>query len=344
MPRRPDGRSGALARARDAHPGPDAALDLACRGWPLFPLLRGGKAPAIRSAHPAGRTCKGECGQHGHGLHDATTDPTTITRWARLYPGCNWGIATSAAGLVVVDVDTGKGEIPELVLPDQRDDGEATPPGVVDGDDVMAWAAERDHGAWPPATFTVRTPSGGVHYVFRAPTRLEVQSSAGKLGWSVDVRARGGYVVAAGSTSLAGQWTADDTGAPVADLPTWLLLRLIRTGHCPDLALPARQQPTATAPAVVRGRGWARRSYADAAVQGERQRVLNAAQGQRNHTLNRAAYSLGQLVGAGDLEYSDAGRGLLDAAVAAGLDQGEAIKTIRSGLNAGAQNPRRGTA
>ena len=46
-------------------------------GWPCFPLRAGTKIPAIPSAHPVGDPkrgiCKGECGNPGHGVLDATT-------------------------------------------------------------------------------------------------------------------------------------------------------------------------------------------------------------------------------------------------------------------------------
>ena len=62
--------------------------------------------------------------------------------------------------------------------------------------------------------------------------------------------------------------------------------------------------------------------------------------GQRNHTLNAAAYSLGQLVAAGALEEAGAVQALTDAAGDAGLEADEISSTIESGLSAGLKQPR----
>src|SRR6202453_2895160 len=59
------------------------ALAYASNHWAVFPLR--GKVPAIPNPHPKGsterETCKGECGQQGHGLFDATTDVEQVIVW-----------------------------------------------------------------------------------------------------------------------------------------------------------------------------------------------------------------------------------------------------------------------
>lgn len=82
------------------------------------------------------------------------------------------------------------------------------------------------------------------------------------------------------------------------------------------------------------------RSYAQAALDGEIARVRSAREGSRNTSLNVAAYSLGTLIGAGALSQGDAETQLLSAALAAGLTEREAQRTIRSGLTAGIAKPR----
>lgn len=66
-----------------------AALGYARRGWPVFPVQPGGKAPLV-----------------AHGLHDATRDPAEIAAsWSRC-PDAGVAIRTGAvSGLVVLDVD-----------------------------------------------------------------------------------------------------------------------------------------------------------------------------------------------------------------------------------------------
>jgi hypothetical protein len=57
--------------------------------------------------------------------------------------------------------------------------------------------------------------------------------------------------------------------------------------------------------------------------------------GTRNDTLNRAAFALGRLVGAGMLDAWAVRRELEEAARYAGLGRTETRRTIRSGLTAG---------
>jgi hypothetical protein len=71
----------------------DAALTYASWGWPVLPLVPGGKVPAT-----------------AHGVHDATTDPGTIRQWWAQQPTANVGIAAGrASGLVVADIDPRNG-------------------------------------------------------------------------------------------------------------------------------------------------------------------------------------------------------------------------------------------
>jgi hypothetical protein len=80
-------------------------------------------------------------------------------------------------------------------------------------------------------------------------------------------------------------------------------------------------------------------AWTTAAVRGELEAVTTAPVGTRNHTLNRAAFRLGQLAAAGALE-ADAARTALEAAAdACGLGQGEAVRTIGSGFAAGFAEP-----
>lgn len=87
--------------------------------------------------------------------------------------------------------------------------------------------------------------------------------------------------------------------------------------------------------AVGHGRG-----YAQAALNAELERVQSARNGTRNHTLNRAAFSLGQLVAGGELAEELVVQELATAAELVGLHPAEIMPTIRSGLRAGAKHPR----
>jgi len=73
---------------------------------------------------------------------------------------------------------------------------------------------------------------------------------------------------------------------------------------------------------------------ADKLVRYWQRRMEGAREGERNDTLNKAAYSLGELVRAGVLRKPDVYNILEPAAVRAGLGKGEASGTIASGLRA----------
>ena len=81
-------------------------------------------------------------------------------------------------------------------------------------------------------------------------------------------------------------------------------------------------------------------AYAQAALRREADEVAAAQPGTRNDRLNQAAFKLGTLVGAGELDETEAADELRYAAKAAGLDDSEIESTLRSGLTAGKARPR----
>lgn len=81
-------------------------------------------------------------------------------------------------------------------------------------------------------------------------------------------------------------------------------------------------------------------SYGAAALRDELDHLARATEGTRNDKLNMAAFSLGQLVAGGELDRAEVAQGLLAVARRIGLDDREAEATIRSGLDAGAREPR----
>jgi hypothetical protein len=306
-----------------------AALAYAERGWHVFPLRPNDKRSACPT-HPADR-CQGPdpfCSDGHTGWEErATTDPARITRaWsARPY---GLAIATGPSGLVVVDTD--------LPKPGQH----APPPwrqhDVACGENVLAALAD-DHQATIPATYTVRTRSGGAHRYYTHPTRpgLRIGNTTGGLGPLVDTRANGGYVVAAPTVIDSATYAVTDPRHP-APLPDWLT----------ELLSPrARQAKTSAArPRALTASGERSARYVTAALAGESARVRAAQPGGRNHALFCAAVALGQLVAGNALPEYDARAALLDAC-SSHLDGGaftqrEARASIASGLRAGANNPR----
>jgi hypothetical protein len=181
----------------------DAALDYAARGLPVFPVYpiieaRGRFACkclyTIRCENP------GKHPMTRHGLKDATTDAETVKQHWYCAPDANIGIACSAE-CCVLDVDPRHG-----------------------GDATLA-QLERQHGPLP-ITWIAKTGGGGWHYFFRSPQ--EVRNSASQLGDGLDIRGTGGYVVAAPSRHVSGnyyQWKPGHAPGelPLAIMPPWLL-------------------------------------------------------------------------------------------------------------------------
>ncbi|WP_285613595.1 bifunctional DNA primase/polymerase, partial [Actinokineospora globicatena] len=164
--------------------------------------------------------------------------------------------------------------------------------GIRDGADVFTVVCAGLGHEVPWDTLTTRTPSGGTHLYFTAPAGVELRNTEGTqgngLGWKVDTRAHGGYVVAPGSTTPDGVYQlVEDTS--VAPLPGFLLDRLTP---------PPAPPPRTAAPATGSQRLPA---YVDAAVRAECDIVAAAQSGNHGRTLFGAAGNLGQLVGSGAL-------------------------------------------
>ncbi|QXJ22515.1 bifunctional DNA primase/polymerase [Actinomadura graeca] len=306
-----------------------AALDYARRGWRVFPVRPDAKKPPALHSQAA---CpgRGPCASGHRKWEDrATTDPDRIAAaWAHAPYGV--GIACGPSGLVVIDLD--------VPAPGEQPPPGWALPGVRDGADVLAVLAERAGAAIDFDTFTVATPRGGMHLYYTAPPGTRIGNRAGErgagLGWKVDVRGWGGYVLAPPSTNTGRPYRLTHDTAPVP-LPEWLtgLLTPAPPAPPPLECPPATADPIADLPA-----------YARTALQGEGQRVAGARTGGRNHALNKAAYNLGRLVGAGLLTADHAADHLTQAAAVhlgtGGLTPAEIRTTIASGLTAGTRNPR----
>lgn len=106
------------------------------------------------------------------GFKDATKNKEQVLVWASSYPTANIGVATGAmSGLAVVDVDVKNGKT---------------------GKHSIAMIK----GLIPEKTYTVKTPSKGLHYYYSISE--PVKSRNGFMP-GVDIKADGGYVVGPGS-------------------------------------------------------------------------------------------------------------------------------------------------
>jgi hypothetical protein len=186
------------------------------RGYGVFPL----HYPVTHNGETVcscGRLCGKKAAKHPieryapNGCYSATTETGVVKLWWELrVPEANLGV--HCAGLIVVDVDP--------------DDG---------GDESFA-ALEREHGAMP-LTWQSLTGGGGRHIIFTCPDGVAVSNVVAKqtdqppLGAGIDIRTRGGYIVAPPSRHISGRayvWSVDHHPADVelAPAPAWLIERL----------------------------------------------------------------------------------------------------------------------
>ncbi|WP_405770402.1 bifunctional DNA primase/polymerase [Streptomyces sp. NBC_01538] len=204
------------------------ALSAAERGLAVLPLS-GTKLPALRSPHrddptsvPASAPCHGECGGMGHGVYDASTDPSRIRELFAAAPwATGYGIACGLPPhhLIGIDLDTKTG---------------------TDSSAALRELALR-HLFTIPETVVVLTPSGGRHLWLTGPPDAVVPNSASRLAPGIDIRGAGGYLVGPGSRTEHGVYatapgTAHLTPAPC---PPSLLRLLLPPPRTHRSALPA---------------------------------------------------------------------------------------------------------
>lgn len=136
---------------------------------------------------------------HTAGLNDSSNDLDAVKAWWEKYPRANIGVDCGRSGLVVVDVDV-----------------KNNAKGAETFMDLVA-----QHGMDIFDTVTVLTPSGGRHYIFRG----ETSSGANVYGPGIDVRSRGGYIVAAPSRLEVGEYAWANAGdrVPIAPFPPCLV-------------------------------------------------------------------------------------------------------------------------
>jgi hypothetical protein len=287
----------------------EAALDYASRGWPVVPLHswtgNGCTCGCADCSSPAKhpRTC--------HGLKDASDDLAQLVAWWKKWPDANIGLLTGVA-FDVIDIDGNE--------------------GMTSINQAAPWYGEPWDGG-PTDNPTIDGPTsqtGRGWHVLVAPTGLG--NRAGVLR-HVDWRGRGGYIVAPPSLHANGHryewfpgWGPDDQEVRTA--PEWLLAILRKPA---TFAFPDARQPRPDEAA-----------YGRAALEREIGRVAIAPVGERNHTLNRAAFATGQLIAGRAIEdATGAVQALLNIGRAVGLGDEEVVATVKSGIEAGSRQPRR---
>jgi hypothetical protein len=218
------------------------AATYVARGWAVVPVRAGAKLPIETDWPNKGRRTAAE----------------VQAAWT-LYPDANVGIVTGlVSGLWVLDIDPGNGGMQALA-------------GLVAAYGQL------------PETYVVRTPSGGLHYYFLLPADFEPRNAqhgrrAGRLPVGIDVRGRGGQVVAPPSSRPEGVYTvlAD---FPLSPAPEWLLdmLRPVEPVAAPTPTVPDGAALLASASVSHLWDSWLTKVFAE-----ELERLARAPEGARD--------------------------------------------------------------
>ena len=259
-------------------------------------------------------------GPNGH--LSAEFAPELAAQW--LDEGSNVGINCEKSGVVVLDIDPrndGFNSLEKLLAP---------LPGVL------------------PKTLTVITGSSnaeqdiqrGMHLYFRAPSGASFHSSFGKDYPGIDIK-HNGYVIAPGSRHYSGhtyELANSDSQEEIimADLPAFLLAIMSRSTSRGETESGVRD---------LAGLATELSAYGKTALDGESEAVRQSREGQRNQNLFDAGLRIGSLISGGHIPAEDALEALVMAAMEAGLDEGEAVRTLirptgQGALQLGASTPR----
>jgi hypothetical protein len=273
-----------------------AAQALASRGRPVLPVWWATPEGTCACGKPA---CDSPA-KHPitrHGVEDASIDRAVILHWWGRWPQANIGMATGRpSGLFVLDMDP-------------RHDGWRT----------LAKLCARDPDGL--TTLEVETGGGGLHLYFSLPDGLDLTNSDAGIrrafGSGIDCRGTGGYVIAPPSVHPSGcryRWI----GGELRPAPDWLV-EILTTPE------PARPEPARLAQ-VVPMNGDRLLARFNALLED----VARQAEGNRNKLLFWAACRLREYQAEGAPGgWTDL---LIQAGVAAGLDETEARRAVRSGL------------
>lgn len=283
----------------------ESALALAGAGISIFPCqgwLAGDQAKT---------PCRGVRWRHA-----STTDKTRITRWWAQWPDAVPAIDVGKSNLLVVDCDAPKLE------------------GQTHGDIWWRDRLDEQDAITIPIS---NTPSGGRHYVFRQPDGEPLGNARGSLPpkaeVAIDVRGAGGYIIAPGAVMSGGRAYVGEgsiADAPVA--PAWLV-DLLTAPAVIDAPVTLPTLPMRP-PSADRARAWAL-----AGLDAEAREVASLPPGTRNEGLNKSAYKVGGLVGAGYITSSEA-YDTMRGAIVGWSNIPKTLDTLRRALADGAREPR----
>lgn len=245
------------------HPKTAALAYVEKFGWSLFPCW---EVVGERRKKP----------RITHGFLDASNNPAQIEAWWTTWPEALIGVATGASHLVVLDVDV---KDPTKYGPDSLD---RLGHSILDN----TWIAHSQSGGW--------------HCYYDAGG-LDIRSTTGAIGPGLDVRARGGYIIAPspGSGYTWDPFYNPDNTIALVKAPAWLI---------PPVPAPetiARAKPIRPVDGLS--------PYADAAIEFACQAIRHAPDGQQRVTLLKEAFAIGTLAAVGGIAPAFARAALIDA-------------------------------
>jgi hypothetical protein len=258
--------------------------------------------------YPCSRT--GKAGLWKGAQSEATSDLNILSRWSRDHPSCNWRVVFGRSGIWGLDVDS---------LETHACDGLASMAALVAANGPL------------PAGPRARSGGGGVLLFFRDPGGLAIVGSSEKLGeaWAGIDPKRGAQTQTIPpsvhtTTGRAYRWLTPPWEVSPPDAPEWLRTAL-RTPPPPAY--------------VHREIGDQRGIDGHERLHRACRAIMEAREGQRNIVLNRRAYGVARMVGAGLLDERIAVDALYRVGRDIGLDHDEVRGTIHSALVAGRRKP-----
>lgn len=198
------------------------------------------------------------------GFHSATTDKKIIADWP--WKDANGIGATLPPGVFCVDIDV-------------QHDGDKTIQTL------------KDAGLNLPRTLTHKTRSGGRHKFYSLPVEYDKDARLkGKLGPGIDIKVSGkGYVVVPPTEG----YSVVREGDPIAEAPDWVMTELVKPV--------VENEPSMGGLPKFFDLWQDGTDYGVAAMKQELELLAGTPVGERNNALNKASFSLAQLVAGGEL-------------------------------------------
>lgn len=245
---------------------------------------------------------------------EATTDEPTIRNWWAKYPKAIPALPAGLNNLLVVDCDL-------------RED--------VNGiNNFITYLESYGFNRHDDLTH-VLTPSGGKHFYFKQPKHIMLGNLTGDLPAGIDVRGKGGYVIAFGAVLEDGrEYTLKNDFNSLTELPNFLLDTLTSKSNHP----PVHQNNLKVSNFSNKDNSLWQRGvlYAEKAKESIIESLKRATKGNRNRSLYNATYRLTTFVTAGLLNSTAVFEvDLYNAGVSIGLHKREVESTIKSAISGG---------